>query len=98
MDADFEPVFNEEELANKSDMRGKKRSTRVDEIIEAYEKALQQGAIGVKVRMADEKEREHWHTFRYRLTAAADALGIEVKVSIRKDEEIALVTFRRDAE
>ncbi|WP_418253051.1 hypothetical protein [Gordonibacter urolithinfaciens] len=98
MDADFEPVFDEEELANKSDMRGKKRSARVDEIIEEYEKALRQGAIGIKVRMADDKERGHWHTFRYRLTAAADALGIEVKVSIRKDEELALVTFRRDAE
>ncbi len=98
MGADFEPVFDKETLVNESDMRGKKRSARVDKIIEEYEKALRQGATGIKVRMADDKEREHWHTFRYRLTAAADALGIGVKVSIRKDEEIALVTFRRDAE
>ena len=98
MDADFDPVFDEEELANKSDMRGKKRSTRGDESIETYEKALRQGAIGVKVRMANEKDREHWHTFRYLPTAATDALGIEAKASIRKDEKIALVSFRRDAE
>ena len=40
-----------------------------------------------------DKERENWHTFRYRLNAAAEALGIDVKVSIRQDEALALVTL-----
>ena len=56
MAADFELVHDEEELINKSDMRGKKRSARVEDIIEAYETALQQGAPAVKIPMSDDKE------------------------------------------
>ena len=31
--------------------------------------------------------------FRYRLNAAAEALGIDAKASVNEDEEFALVTF-----
>ena len=93
MAADFELVHDEEELINKSDMRGKKRSARVEDIIEAYETALQQGAPAVKIPMSDDKERKNSHTFRYRLNAAAEALGIDAKASVNEDEEFALVTF-----
>lgn len=93
MTADFELVFNKEDCPNKGDMRGKKRSERVSGIIEAYKIALKKGAEAVKIPMADDKEREQWHTFRYRLNAAADALGIKVKVSIRQDDNMAVVTF-----
>lgn len=91
--ADFELVFDKEECVNKGDGRGKKRSERVLKIIEAYQIAMKQGAEAVKIPMADDKERENWHTFRYRLNAAAEALGIDVKVSIRQDEALALVTL-----
>lgn len=93
MAADFELVYDEEELANKSDMRGKKRSARVEDIIEAYETALQQGAPAVKIPVSDDKERRNSHTFRYRLNAAAEALGIDAKASVNEDEGFALVTF-----
>lgn len=93
MTADFELVFNKEDCPNKGDMRGKKRSERVSGIIKAYEIALEKGAIAIKIPMVDDKERENWHTFRYRLNAAADALGIKVKVSIRQDDNMAVVTF-----
>ena len=96
--AEFELVFNKEDCPNKGDMRGKKRSERVSGIIEAYKIALKKGAEAVKIPMADDKEREQWHTFRYRLNAAADALGIKVKVSIRQDDNMAVVTFLKPLE
>lgn len=98
MAADFELLFDKEECANKGDMRGKKRIARVEEIVKAYQVGLKRGAEAVKIAMADDKERANWHTFRYRLNSAADALGIKVKVSIRQDEELAVVTFVRDGE
>lgn len=93
MAADFELVYDKEECPNKGDMRGKKRIARVEEIVEAYEIAQKKGAEAVKIPMKDDKERENWHTFRYRLNSAAEVLGIKVKVSIRQDEELAVVTF-----
>lgn len=96
--AEYELVFDKEECANKGDMRGKKRSDRVNGIIEAYKIAMKKGAEAVKIPMVDQKEHEQWHTFRYRLNAAADALGIKVKVSIRRDESLAVVTLPKGAE
>ena len=103
--ADFELVFDKEEcvytnLCDNGDNRCTHEATfaklfteRVLKIIEAYQIAMKQGAEAVKIPMADDKERENWHTFRYRLNAAAEALGIDVKVSIRQDEALALVTL-----
>lgn len=98
MAADFELVFDKEGCTNKGDMRGKKRIARVEEIVEVYQIGLKKGAVSVKIPMADEKERNNWHTFRYRLNSAAEALGIKVKVSIRQDEGLAVVTFMRERE
>lgn len=98
MTADYELVFNKEECVNKGDMRGKKRIARVEGIVKAYEKWLKSGAEGVMIAMADDKERANWHTFRYRLNSAADALGIKVKVSIRQEEELAVVTLTEGKE
>lgn len=93
MAAEYEPVLDEEEIINKSDMRGKKRCKRVEDLIEAYEDALRKGFSVIKVRMEDEKERKNWRTFRARLKAAADALGVDAKISVRQEEELAVVTF-----
>lgn len=96
MAAEYELVYDKEERANKGDMRGKKRIARVEEIAEVYRKAQTKGAVAVKIPMEDEKERSNAHTFRYRLTSVADALGLKVKVSIRLEEELAMVSFIED--
>lgn len=96
MAADYELVYDKEECTNKGDMRGKKRIARVEEIVEVYREAQTKGAVAVKISMKDEKERSNAHTFRYRLTSAADVLGLKVKVSIRLEEELAMVSFIED--
>ena len=93
MGASVELVHDEAELASKGERRGKKRSARVERTIEIYEHALEEGALAVEIPMADEKEREHEHTFRSRLNSAAKALGFKAKVSVRSEEELAMVTF-----
>lgn len=96
MVAEYEFVYDKKECANEGDMRGKKRIARVEEIAEVYRNAQTKGAVAVKIPMKDEKERSNAHTFRYRLTSAADALGLKVKVSIRLEEELAMVSFIED--
>ena len=93
MNGGYDFVFDDEECKNKSDLRGRKRSERVDEIADIYRKAINNHAKAVKIGMADELEHEKWHTFRYRLMSAAKVVGIDVRVSISSSEECAMVTF-----
>lgn len=96
MAAEYELIFDKKECVNEGDMRGKKRIARVEEIVEVYREAQTKGAVAVKIPMADERERNNPHTFRYRLKSASKALGIKVRVSVRQREQLAVVAFVKD--
>lgn len=93
MNGNYELVFNKDECEEKSDLRGRKRSKRVEEIADIYKSAIANKAKAVKIAMVDELEHNKWHTFRYRLISAAKIVGIDVRVSINIKDECAMVTF-----
>lgn len=92
-DTGIKLLFDEEDCVNTGDGRGKTRNARVVEFEQKMREAKEAGARGLEIPADDDKESKNWHTFRYRLNAAANYAGIKAKISIDKIDKKALVTF-----